>query len=373
MEEIFVPASGMAMEDVLFTEWLKQPGDMVAPGEPVALVETDKSVVELSGTIAGRLSQHLVTAGDRVAAGAAVAYLLEDGETDPTSLAGGGPAKGPDVQAEVASPGLARDSKDGGTPTVLDGSPADGEGESGEKRADGRHRLSPRQRRAEPQRGGAGAAAHSAVPTDISLRSRNREATAALVSESWRAAPHFSVGRELRADGVEEAVQQARAAGSAVTVGDFFVLSLSRALAEVGEKQDVGLAVATEWGVLVPVLRSLEGCTLERMAELRRSAVDRARHRRLSSSDTAPAFATLSNLGPQGVTWFTGVVPLGQVALLTVGEVSLRPAVEGRGLVVAPMFTAVLTVDHRHYDGVDSARLLNAFAERLEDLVRETP
>jgi pyruvate/2-oxoglutarate dehydrogenase complex dihydrolipoamide acyltransferase (E2) component len=65
------------------------------------------------------------------------------------------------------------------------------------------------------------------------------------------------------------------------------------------------------------------------------------------------------------VAWFTGVVPVGQVALVTVGEVALRPAVEGRGLVVAPVFTAVVTADHRRYDGVDSAKLLSAFVEHL--------
>ena len=55
MEEIFIPASGMAGEDVLVSEWLKEPGDQVAVGEPVAVVETDKATVELSGTTAGRL------------------------------------------------------------------------------------------------------------------------------------------------------------------------------------------------------------------------------------------------------------------------------------------------------------------------------
>ncbi len=80
-------------------------------------------------------------------------------------------------------------------------------------------------------------------------------------------------------------------------------------------------------------------------------------------------FATLSNLGAAGVTWFTGVVPLNQVALLTVGAVALRPAVEGRGLVVAPMFTALLTADHRRYDGADSATLLGAFVDSLGQLI----
>ena len=143
------------------------------------------------------------------------------------------------------------------------------------------------------------------------------------------------------------------------------------ALVALGEPADLGLAVATDWGVLIPVLRSLAGRSLPDVAIVRQAAVGRARLRRLDSADAAPVFATLSNLGPSGVTWFTGVVPLNQVALLTVGEVSLRPAVEGRGLVVAPMITAVVTADHRRYDGVDSARLLSAFVDNLTELIME--
>ena len=154
-----------------------------------------------------------------------------------------------------------------------------------------------------------------------------------------------------------------------MTATDFMILALADALESVGEASDLGLAVATEWGVLIPVLPSVAGKPLADVAKQRESAVARARSRRLTSGDSAPVFATLSNLGPAGVTWFTGVVPVNQVALLTVGEVSLRPAVEGRGLVVAPMITAVVTADHRRYDGVDSARLLSAFAENLRAVI----
>ena len=175
----------------------------------------------------------------------------------------------------------------------------------------------------------------------------------------------------MRVDGLLEAVSVARRDGVSVTVTDFLSLALARALAALGEPADVGLAVATDWGVLIPVLRSLAGRSLSDVAIVRQAAVGRARLRRLDSADAAPVFATLSNLGPAGVTWFTGVIPLNQVALLTVGEVSLRPAVEGRGLVVAPMLTAVVTADHRRYDGVDSARLLSAFIDNLTELVTE--
>jgi pyruvate dehydrogenase E2 component (dihydrolipoamide acetyltransferase) len=179
------------------------------------------------------------------------------------------------------------------------------------------------------------------------------------------------VGRDVRVDGLQEAVSAARANGTSVTVTDFLALALARALVSLGEPSDIGLAVATDWGVLIPVLRSIAGRSLDDVAIVRQAAVGRARLRRLDSADATPVFATLSNLGPSGVTWFTGVVPLNQAALLTIGEVSLRPAVEGRGLVVAPMMTAVVTADHRRYDGVDSANLLSSFVDNLTQLIVE--
>jgi pyruvate dehydrogenase E2 component (dihydrolipoamide acetyltransferase) len=357
MEEIFVPASGMAMEDVLFTEWLKQPGDEVAAGDAVAVVETDKSTVELTSTTAGRLSGHLVAVGDRVLGGATVAYVLKEGEVAPAAVNAVVPAQVPlPVEAERA----------------LTTPPPPG------RDADGKHRLSPRQRRAMAGAAAAGSDAEEAESPVVPVAkrvpgpsSRNREATAVLVSESWRTVPHFSVGRDVRVDGLAETVAAVRADGTAVTVTDFLILALARSLDALGEPPDIGLAVATEWGVLIPVLHPLSGRSVREVTTLRTAAVNRARNRRLESADSATVFATLSNLGTAGVTWFTGVVPINQVALVTVGEISLRPAVEGRGLVVAPILTAVVTADHRRYDGIDSAKLLSGFVEQLVAVIEE--
>jgi pyruvate dehydrogenase E2 component (dihydrolipoamide acetyltransferase) len=342
----------MAAEDVLVTEWLKQPGDEVAAGEPVAVVETDKAVVELSGESSGRLSRHLVPTGARVPGGTTIAYLLAEGESEPGATVAAAATTAP-PPADVAPAITATEENGPGT----------------------KHALSPRQRRAlaEASTNGANEPATQAAngpERHVAERSpsSNREATAALVSESWRTAPHFSVGKDVRADHLSDAVQAMRAGGTQATVTDFFVLALSRGLQDVGEQSDVGLAVATDWGVLIPVLRSLGTASIPDVAALRQAAVSRARERRLSSGDTAPAFATLSNLGPAGVTWFNGVVPLNQVALVTVGEVSLRPTVEDGAIIAAPIFTAVVTADHRRYDGVDSAKLLAAFVEQLAGL-----
>ena len=377
MEEIFVPASGMAMEDVLFVEWLKAEGEEVGVGEAVAVVETDKSTLELSATTAGRLSHHLVAVGSRVLGGTTVAWVLAEGETAPGT--NGSEPEGREPEGRGPAP-----SSVASVPRPPEPAPVPGtEPALPEQDADGRHRLSPRQRRAvaaaasEPNgavQGGespAVASAPSAAAPPSADRARNREATAALVSESWRTIPHFSVGRDVRADGLSEAVGAARAAGATVTVTDFLVLALARALEQLGERPDVGLAVATDWGVLIPVVRSLDGLSVREVAPRRAAAVARARNRRLESSDTTEVFATLSNLGTAGVTWFTGVVPLNQVALLTVGEVSLRPVVEGRGLLVAPVLTAIVTADHRRYDGVDSAKLLGSFADHLRAVIAE--
>lgn len=389
MEEIFVPASGMAMEDVLFTEWLKQPGDEVAAGEPVAVVETDKSTVELSGTTAGRLSRHLVETGARLPGGTTVAYLLANGETEPGD--GSGLAEGSGPTEHVSQPAAGTGHEPTGTglqPPRADEEPSRQDHEPARLRreADGRHRLSPRQRRAMADvpvgngdlqarnEGDGGIAAarqghvghETAQPSPPGAAPGDRKATAALVSESWRTVPHFSVGRDLRVDGLLEAVSAGKAAGRGLTVTDFLLLALAQALESLGEVSDLGLAVATQWGVLIPVVPSVAHLPLPEVAKQREGAVSRARNRRLASGDSAPVFATLSNLGPGGVTWFTGVVPVNQVALVTIGEVSLRPAVEGRGLVVAPMLTAVVTADHRRYDGADSAKLLGVFAEKLQ-------
>jgi pyruvate dehydrogenase E2 component (dihydrolipoamide acetyltransferase) len=358
VEEIFIPASGMAAEDVLVTEWLKQPGEPVAAGETVAIVETDKAIVELSGTSSGRLSRHLVPTGARVPGGTTVAYVLADGEDEPGEGVPG-PPTAPPTQADMP-------------PSA---------GSSGEREPGNRHALSPRQRRALAQgltgngndltSNGNDGASRPEGGAPGTAPSSNREATAALVSESWRTVPHFSVGKDVRADTLLDAVQAVRTAGTQATVTDFFALALSRGLQQLGEPADVGLAVATDWGVLIPVLRPLAGRTIGDVAALRQAAVSRARERRLGSADATPPFATLSNLGPAGVTWFNGVVPLNQVALLTVGELTLRPAVEGGAVVAAQMFTAVVTADHRRYDGADSAKLLAVFVEHLTALAAE--
>jgi len=83
MEEIFIPALGMAMEEATLVEWLKQPGDAVAAGDPVAVIETDKSTLDVEAESAGTLGPHLFEAGGPVPVGAVITHVLADGEAAP--------------------------------------------------------------------------------------------------------------------------------------------------------------------------------------------------------------------------------------------------------------------------------------------------
>jgi pyruvate dehydrogenase E2 component (dihydrolipoamide acetyltransferase) len=384
MEEIFVPASGMAMEDALLVEWLKGPGDLVEPGEAVAVVETDKSTVELSAQSRGRLSHHLFSTGARVPAGATIAYVLNEAEPVPRATVGSleppdrdrGSAEG--VATGVPPPfNLGRLPEEGVTrgaaaaqpevgvtalssPTPPGGSGAVGGTRRTERDDEGRHRLSPRRRR-EAAAVGTAMSLDTGVPVE-------RKATAEFVTQSWLTMPHFSVCAEVRAEGLLRLVEQSRAEGIDASVTDLLLRALAFALVEVGQAPDVGLAVATQWGVLVPVLHDVRSLPLAELSAARRRAVERARSRLLISGDAATPFATLSNLGMERVRWFTGVVPAGQVALLTVGRIAARPIAEGSKVVVAQAMDAVLTADHRRYDGVDSVRLLSQFVDYIEAL-----
>jgi pyruvate/2-oxoglutarate dehydrogenase complex dihydrolipoamide acyltransferase (E2) component len=106
VEEIFVPALGMAMSEAVPLTWLKEPGDAVEAGEVIAEVETDKSVLEISASAAGRLGAHRVAAGESVAVGTTVTVVLAGGESEPAlsepSAAAGTAAAAAPVTARAA-------------------------------------------------------------------------------------------------------------------------------------------------------------------------------------------------------------------------------------------------------------------------------
>jgi len=351
LQDVTIPALGMAMTEAVLIRWYKQPGDPVTAGDVLAEIETDKSVVELESPAAGTLGPHLAAEGDAVPIGEAVVRILDVGETDTDT---GTPAQA-DARPESGSPGpVAATTADAAGPQPAAPQPA----ELRYGRAP--HNLSPRQRRLArlaEQDAQSPAAAPGPDP------GRTRRAITERVSQSWREIPHFTVQREVEAREAQAVLAALRARGAGTTYTDLLLRALALALREtVGANGDLGLAVATPAGVMMPVVTGVPSLDPAQLAAARNAAVQRGRDGRLNGADLASEpIASLSNLGSRGVDAFTGVIAVGQQLLLTVGSVRPRPVAVDDTLAVRPTLTATLNVDHREFDGDRAADILAAF------------
>ena len=346
MREVTIPSVGMAMTEAVLNAWLKNPGDSVVSGEAIAEIETDKSSLDLESPSDGVLGRHLVSAGASVPVGQVIVRVLEPGETEPHDNDNAGPRTAePAADAEVAGAARADGAPDGATRT----------------RAEDRvpHQLSPRKRRELREQAQAAAGQRG---------SRFRAAIAEHVAESWRTIPHFAVVREIDARSVNQALATMRGNGLPATATDLLLRALAQAVAVGADTAgDLGLAVATPDGVVIPVIADVPGLGPAALVTARAAAVARARDGRLSARDLAAGpVASLSNLGGYQVDSFTGIIPAGQKLLLTTGTIADRPvAVDGQ-VMVRPSFTATLNVDHRQFDGDHAARILADFQAALD-------
>lgn len=351
-----MPAIGMAMTEGLLVGWLKQPGEAVVAGEAVAEIETDKTTMELESPADGILGPQLFPAGAIVAVGTALAQILDNADEPPSA----GAAAAVSPQSSVPAP----------TEMATAVAPAPEVRE--------RHELSPRARRLareEARRGAAsegatGTGMKAAEPQSTSAAGRHRALIAAKVSQSWHEIPHFAVTREIRADTLLSVRAAAKVSFPTVTLTDLILRALALSFVKTMGRSAVnlGLAVATPAGVVIPILGDVAGRTLAELADLRAAAVERAIKGTLTPEDTSiVADSTLSNLGDYDIDSFTGVIYPGQTSLLTVGRARPRVVVEDGSPAVRTTFYATLNVDHRTYDGADAARLLAAFADAIGD------
>jgi pyruvate/2-oxoglutarate dehydrogenase complex dihydrolipoamide acyltransferase (E2) component len=384
VQDVTIPALGMAMTGAILTRWYKEPGETVAAGEAIAEIETDKSAVDLESPADGVLGPHLVAEGDEVPIGTAVTRVLDDEAAPVPSEPDPGPA---DTIPAVA----------GGTaPAAGDGKGTAGVSAAGVTFPHARapHALSPRKRMAArlaaeatashaaaqetARKTGSAGAAGSTGTTDVAGTERadgklvgRRRAVAQAVADSWRTIPHFAVQREIDASDADACLAAMRARAPEATYTDLllraFALAVGAVLAPDREPGgdpagDVGLAVATPEGVMMPVVPGVPALAVPDLVAARQAAVRRGREGRLTERDLASgAVGAVSNLGARGVDAFTGIVPAGRRLLLTTGRIAGRPvAVDGR-LAVRTTLIATLNVDHRYFDGDRAADVLDAF------------
>jgi pyruvate dehydrogenase E2 component (dihydrolipoamide acetyltransferase) len=204
-----------------------------------------------------------------------------------------------------------------------------------------------------------------------------RKTIATRLQESYREAVHVTVHREVDAEALTAAADDAD-----VSVVDVLVRALSDALTEhpafnatfedgthrLYEEHNVGVAVAVEDGLVAPVVVDVGGLDVDGIAAERERLTDAVRTGDYAMADLRGGTITVSNLGPLGVDGFTPIINPPQVAILGVNRVQerARPA-DGDGVTFHETLPLDLSFDHRVVDGADAARFLGTLAEGIED------
>jgi len=215
--------------------------------------------------------------------------------------------------------------------------------------------------------------------------SRLRRAIASRLVESKQTAPHFYLRATVRADRlVALRAELNEGAETRVSLNDLVVKAVAAAHARVPEMNvvwtpdavrsfssvDVAVAVATDRGLVTPVLRDVTSLTVSAVAARVQDLVTRAREGRLKQDELEGGTISVTNLGMYGVEEFAAIINPPHAAILAVGAVRDEPVVEDGAVVPGRVMTVTLSVDHRPVDGVVAARWLAALVDLLEHPTR---
>jgi pyruvate dehydrogenase E2 component (dihydrolipoamide acetyltransferase) len=394
--EVILPRLGQGMEAGTIVRWLKAEGDSVEKGEPLFELDTDKVTQEVEAEASGVLLKIVVPEGE-VPVGTAIAYLGEAGEEVPAVS----------TPAEMARP----EPQPTPAPTQEDGRPAEPAPAVSLQSPEGRVKASPLARRIARERGidlaalagtgpegrivaedveraGVAPAEAPAAPAAAPGKAQRvelstlRKTIARRLTEAWTV-PAFQISmsadmtksQELRALLVDRHPQERPTVTDVLTRVCAIALMRHPAVnatfagdaIDLHPAANVGLAVATDRGLVVPVINGADSRTVAGIAAVRADLVGRARDGKLTAEDLEGGTFTISNLGMYGVEQFIAVLNPPQAAILAVGAIEDRPVAREGRLVVRPMMTMTLTCDHRTIDGATAADFLRTVKDFLEE------
>lgn len=391
--EITVPRLGWSMEEGRFLGWLKQPGDTVAVGDPLFTLENEKAAQDVEAVDAGVLHvpDGAPQPGDVVPVGGRLGWLLATGEAAPA--AGSVPAPAPSEAAPATAAGPASEPTAGprATPAAAQAAPP----------------ASPRARRAAASlgvdlatctpggtagrirerdvRGLATAGRPAAVPPRDPAAAAIRRTIAERMMTSLANTAPVTLTSRADATNLVALRTQFKAAGSGTAVPAYtdivaklaaIALSSHPLLAARWEGDGpvlpdaihIGIAVDTDHGLVVPVIRDVAGLTLAEITRRSADLVAAARGRRSSPDDLRGGSFTITNLGGYGVDAFTPIINYPETAVLGLG--AIRPELvaldEGRAA-TRDVITLSLTFDHRVVDGGPAARFLQMLRQGIEN------
>jgi pyruvate dehydrogenase E2 component (dihydrolipoyllysine-residue acetyltransferase) len=405
--EVKLPRLGQGMESGTVVKWLKAEGDAVEKGQPLYELDTDKVTQEVEAEASGVLLRIVVPEGE-VAVGTTLA-LIGDAAEEVEAPAAEKPEQTPaepepaPAAAEQAPPPERREGERiKASPLArrlareqsVDLAAIAGTGPEGRIVAEDVERATAGAAPAPPPTPAAPAPAEAApavmrepVPVGDDVErvplTSVRRTIARRLTEAWQI-PVFQLVLSADMDAVDQVLTRRKELNPEehVTVTDVLVKVCAAALMRNREVNvqfteeellvfpyaNVGIAVATERGLVVPVIRNAEHLSLAEVSAARSDIVGRAREGALRHEDLDGGTFTISNLGMFGLDQFTAVLNPPQAAILAVGASGERPVVREGQIVARPMMTMTLSCDHRAVDGAPAAAFLETVKAMLEDL-----
>ncbi len=377
MHLVKMPRLGQDMEEGTLVEWAKSVGDEVTEGEILAVIDTEKAEVAFESPATGYLVAVLLQPGTTAPTGTPLAWIADDPTAQPPSPA---PVAEPGAApAEPREPSGARRIPSAARPRTATRKPVSplARRRARELGVDlaGVEGTGPGGRVTEQDVQRAHQAQEDETPGPREL-SRMRLAIAKAMTRS-AAIPQFQLMREVvlqkPADNAE---------GPKVTYTDLVLWATARALQQCPEvnaswidgdpptimrhqKVNLGVAVAVEQGLIVPVIPDAASLTLPQIAGQRRRVEAAARRGRLRPDHLQGGTFTVSNLGGAGVDEFIALVNPPEAGILAVGAAKLRPVVIDGKLVLMTTVRLTLSGDHRVFDGIQGAQFLEEVAKQL--------
>jgi pyruvate dehydrogenase E2 component (dihydrolipoamide acetyltransferase) len=419
MEEVvLMPRLSDTMTEGVIASWHKKVGDAVKKGEVLADIETDKATMELESYKNGKLLYQGAKEGQKIAVNDLLCIIGEEGKVDVNAIVnaskGGGvkapaptagrqesapaaqAAQPPQSTTEAASQSTTPEGRIKASPLAkklakekgIDLSQVHGSGDNGRITKNDIDNFKPLQQQALSAQPSARLSTQPIVSgqegyTDID-NSQMRKVIAKRLGESKFGAPHFYLTMEINMDNAMIArTQMNEVSDVKISFNDMVVKAAAMALRKhpavnsswmgdfIRQYQHVhvGVAVAIEEGLIVPVIRFADQKTLSQIASESKELAGKARNKKLQPNEFSGNTFTVSNLGMMDIEEFTAIINPPDSAIMAVGRIKEVVVGKGDGFGVTNVMKITLSCDHRSVDGAVGASFLQTFKKYMENPV----
>ncbi len=383
-KELLMPKLGLTMEEGTIVEWYIGEGDSFKSGDLIYAVETEKLTNDVEANEDGEILEILVNEGETVEVKTPVARLVgyEEESSAEAEVEAEEEEKEVKKEKKTAEKAVKKESssrkvmaapktrKFASDKDVDLAEVADFVGKNNVGVSDIEKYLA------------KGEAAEESAPTEKKGSSSMRRVIGERLTESWRA-PHIYLRKEINVESIIELKERLKARDSRVSFNDIIAFITAKAISDfkkinslekdsgefkIAEDVNLGLAVAVDDGLLVPVIDKAETLSLEELAAKSKDLISRTKENRLNPDEMQGGTFTITNLGMFGIDEFTAILNPPQAAILAVGTIKEKLYLNADDEVkVKKIINFTLGVDHRAVDGAAGAQFMQVFADYIEN------